>query len=323
MLRHTEHILVEIFDSFIGLLSQLAGERRIALHIVAINSALAPLPLQLEKASRALIDVRIFATVPPWKVYDAFISKVVSTRQIPVSLPPALWTFINEIFWRSNCSVRSALDIILLSLSHHFEKRRSLLSMFEEHQWLVDMKLCKKKRLESLDDQGDYFLGQILAYMGGEDIEGTGLRLGHAKQATQAANLAETKYAKQLLSSALARQKIDRAWFKCLRMARDTTLYPKQLRREFPSDLLWAACKSPAASFRQGIDELYDSTIGALLQGIRDSLTRTPINDIHAFILALQGLLTELPSFVECVQSLHAARSLHRVMIMAGFSETG
>ena len=118
--------------------------------------------------------------------------------------------------------------------------------MFEEHNWLMEMKLVKKQYGFSMKEQDEVkVIRQLLDYLSPQDITEAGLSatgsVTSPVRARSAATLrAEAEYALKVLNASLTRQKIDRGWFKCLRLARDTCLYPEALRQPTP-----ATCYGP------------------------------------------------------------------------------
>tara|TARA_A100001035_G_C27721312_1_gene472098 strand:- start:707 stop:1159 length:453 start_codon:yes stop_codon:yes gene_type:complete len=146
--------------------------------------------------------------------------------------------------------------------------------MFEEHNWLLEMKLVKKQYGFSIKEQDEVkVVRQLLDYLGPEEIIEAGMALASSSSSpprarSTAVQRAEAEFALKVLTASLARQKIDRGWFKCLRLARDLCLVPELLRQPYSSDLLWAACKAHSET-----DDIY-AKVPMLLLAVKDCLPR-------------------------------------------------
>jgi hypothetical protein len=275
LLQNAEGIDSEVFSDFIEIVHNMEG---LHVHIITLTSAICPLPLRLTKSAQCVVEVSVFNTKTNWEIYDDFIGRVVSLRELPVSLTASVWSWIHETFWRSNCCVRSALDMVLRGLRCHFSRRVSLLCMFEETQWLAEMKLVKKGGKTEQERQWSA-IHDIIGYMDQEDIRGTGLVLA---QANSAGRNAEVSLAKRKLAANVARARIDKSWFLCLRDIRDAYLFyhadggARLDRSEFCSDILWAAVTSTDSSIASHVDDL--------ISAVSKLLTKVPVRAIHSLI---------------------------------------
>lgn len=295
ILRHAEKIEPEVFSSII---ERLALCTEFVVHLIPFHASLCPLPLRLSKTAQSLMEVSLHSTTAPWEIYDDFMAQVFAARQVPVSLPPSLIAWIHEGFWRSTGCVKSACDKVLLALSHHFSNRRSLLCMFEETQWLQDMKLCKRLTSRNVDDNKYQAISQLLAYMGADDIDGTGINLTLKEDVDKGdkGRSKEVNSAKTALMRSLERTRIDVDFFKCLRWLREKFVSSSSQRVEYCSDILWAAVRDVG----KGKDKSRGCTlIPDLVGAIGSSILRVPTNTILATIkemlMVLQDIQYKLP----------------------------
>lgn len=177
LLRNCERIDPEVFGIFIKNLSSFSGSMRC--HVIVFNSCLCPCPIPLEKATRILMDISLHKTVGPFEIYDDMMGRILAARELPISFPASVIAWIHESFWRSNNCNSSAIDRILICLSTHFQKRCSILCMFQDRDWLQDMKLVTKGK-ENYKDRKSLEIRTIhslLGYLGADDVIGTGLPL--------------------------------------------------------------------------------------------------------------------------------------------------
>ena len=231
ILRHAEKIDPEALSSLLNLLRISAAHLRI--HLVAFNSAIVPLPLRLSKTGQSLVDVSIHASEAPWELYDDLMARLFAAREVPVSLPSNLIAWIHDSFWRSQSCVKAACDKVSLSLAHHFSSRRALLCMFEETQWLLDMKLCRRPvgaPNRTAEDNKLNAISQLMEYLGADDVAGTGIRLALQSDLGGRGGLqgraTEVMGAQAILQRAIERMRLDREWFLRLKRLRDTFLAP-------------------------------------------------------------------------------------------------
>lgn len=292
-MRHAERIDLEVFSA---LVEALAGFSELRVHLVLFTSALCPLPLRLDKSAQSLVDASLHGGARPWAIYDEFMGRVFASRHINVSLPPALIAWIHESFWRSHCSVRDAMDKILLSLVHHFSVRRSLLCMYEETQWLVEMKLCKKMG-KTDDEQHSHAIMQILSFMGAEDMVGTGIRLAlreeEVSSKTSSWRQNEVLSAKTVLRRSRDRALLDKKWFQCLVMMRDKFLIDENQRVDYCSDILWAAVCDGGKSGCSLVPDLLDL--------IQSHALKVPTNVLRGVLEDLVHNLNDIPTVLPAI----------------------
>jgi len=267
---NVEKVDDEVFSDFLEMVHGIAG---FSVQIFTINSSVCPLPLRLSKSAQVLVNASVTSAATNWEIYDNFIGKVVSSKQLPVVLTSDAWTWIHDTFWRSSCCVRSALDMILLSLQHHFARRSSLLAMYEDTQWLTEMKLVKKTG-KTREEKEHGAIHDILGYLGNEDVRDAGII-----NTTEAISWNEqVLFAKRKLQSNISRMQIDKAWFECLCKARDFFLayHNDGKRSEFCSDILWASVTSTSQYLSSNVNDLIDA--------IEKYMTRVPIRSICLLI---------------------------------------
>jgi len=260
LLRHCERIDPEVFGVFIKTISSYNGMK---CHIIAFNSSICPNPIPLEKSTRILMDLSLHKTVGPFEIYDDFMGRIVAARKIPISFPASVIAWIHESFWRSNSCSCSVLDKILVCLSTHFQKRCSILCMYEDREWLQDMKLINKGKDNSKDPKimKTRIISSLLSYLGAEDLIGTGLKLAtigvkREQEVTDTMNL---------LTASITQAKIDHCLFNCLKIIRDTFL-ERDRRIEFSADIIYAAIITNVKGETQC--NLLDDLITAITQNL-------------------------------------------------------
>jgi len=263
---NVEKVDDEVFSDFIEMVHGIAG---LSVQIFTINASLCPLPLRLSKSAQLLVNASVTGTATTWDIYDDFIGKVVSSKELPVSLTSDAWSWIHDTFWRSSCCVRSALDMILLALQHHFARRSSLLCMYEDTQWLTEMKLTKKTG-KTDEEKRHNAIHDIMGYLSveDEDIREAGI-VNPAVAWNEQVLCAERK-----LQAHTSRLQIDRIWFKSLCKARDVCLvyHNDGKRSELCSDILWASVTSTSQHLSNNVSDLIDA--------IEKNLGRVPIRSI-------------------------------------------
>jgi hypothetical protein len=290
IMRNVERIDSEVFSNLLELIHGLI-DQQVHVHIITFNSSMCALPLSLCKSAQHLVETSISGTITPWEIYDDFIGRVVSAQKLPVSLTAEVWQWIHESFWRSSCCVRTALDRILLVLSRHFAYRCSLLCMFEESQWLLEMKLIRKSG-KTDEEKINQAIHDLLSYMDVDDIKGTGLALTY--KGTKGRN-SEVIFAKRKLVVNLRRLRVDRNWFRCLRATRDTCLVRQTdgQRREFCSDILWASATSTSSQI--------SSQVNDLIEAVAKNLLCVPVVAINRLILQFETEMTEVGTHLDAI----------------------
>jgi len=174
VLRHAERLPLSDFGATLDVLYADVLPR-IKVHVVLFCSALSPLPLRLEQSPRSLLQVTLRHTCHPIDFYDVFMGKVLANNELPVLFPRKVINWLHEKFWRSTCCVRGTLDRIALTLGCHFEHRRSMLAMFDNMQWIHDMRLPVGRFSKDKDENMTKAVTLLLAFMDARDLEGTGL----------------------------------------------------------------------------------------------------------------------------------------------------
>lgn len=308
-LRHGESIDANAFSDLVLRLNNPDLDYR--MHIVVMQEALCPLPLRSNKSAQSVMDVYLYESTSSWECYDDFMGRFITQRKIPLALPSTVWSTVHDAYWRSNCCLFSAVNKLKLSLGYHFIQRRSLLCMFEEFNFLLEMKLIDsgKKRDKDEVSRSTKAISVLLSYMGANDIEGTGLRLVNKDDLNKKGNSAEVEYAKTILVASLHRLRIDQSWFRCLREARDRLLgsaYRRDIadkKKGYFSDILWAAVTCPTTEsnrFRNRHRNIMKalSDISAI-DPCAGTPVRAPLNELHVIQSDVHETISSLVSLIE------------------------
>jgi hypothetical protein len=287
IMTNAEKIDDDVLSDFLEMLGGISG---IFAQIITFNASVCPLPLRISKSAQMLVSASVEGTSTNWEVYDEFIGKVISARQLPISLSSDVWSWIHEIFWRSSCCVKSALDIIIFAISHHFSQRRSLLCMFADTQWLLDMKLIKKCG-KTEEEKLHGAINDILTHFSSDDLLETGL---NATGTSPIVWIDQVNFAERKLQANISRSRLDKLWFMCLREARDTCLLHGDSQiSEFCSDILWASITSIS-----GVLFSHDSD---LINAISSNMTRVPLTLIHSLIQSCRVCFDDIHIHLETI----------------------
>ena len=108
-------------------------------YALSLSPIACPLPLKLDPSIRSLSDVVVHTTISPNEFYDTFIARVLSAREIPVIIPSPFVLYLHELFFRSQMCVSTIMDRILLMFGQHFKRRKSVLCMWRDVDWLVNI----------------------------------------------------------------------------------------------------------------------------------------------------------------------------------------
>ena len=141
----------KIGNDFFGnyILTELKSEN-IKFVLLSFQSSVCPLPIKLDPSIRSLSYVNIHSTVSPFDLYDRFIGRILSAREIPVTIPAAFALYLHELFYRSQMCVCTIMDRLLLMFKTHFQFRKSVLCMWRDTEWLVNAS-------EGLSDRRNHF----------------------------------------------------------------------------------------------------------------------------------------------------------------------
>ena len=213
----------------------------------------------------SIAEVQTFKNVSPTILYDEFMAYFLTRRQeIPFSFPFTAISLCHDLFIRSNRCISTVADHIVCCISHHLQSRISVISMFQDFDWLKEMKLLLITRnMESRDGTYQKSIQALLKYMSLYDIgetgilnERTGLSNGSdpadvTKLTPEQVKFYQSRKGMDFIAARTFinlvdsnnRAYIDNCWFNCLKICRDTFL-PKKEKKEFPVSVLWAESRS-------------------------------------------------------------------------------
>ena len=107
--------------------------------LLSFQSSVCPLPIKLDPSISSLSYVNVHSTVSPIDLYDRFIGRILSAREIPVTIPAAYALYLHELFYRSQMCVCTILDRLLMMFNTHFKLKKSVLCMWRDVEWLVNI----------------------------------------------------------------------------------------------------------------------------------------------------------------------------------------
>ena len=107
--------------------------------LLLFQSSVCPLPIKLDPSISSLSYVNVHTTISPIDLYDRFIGRILSAREIPVIIPAAYALYLHELFYRSQMCVYTILDRLLLMFKTHFQLKKSVLCMWRDIEWLVNI----------------------------------------------------------------------------------------------------------------------------------------------------------------------------------------
>lgn len=149
-------------------------------NLIAITTDSQPLPLVSYPGALDSYTISTHFSPTPWAIYDDFVADAIcSSSVLPVSLPITLLHWIHQSFLGSSCCVSTIVGKMQSALGQHFQHRRAMLCMFQQVEWIREMKLSK---LHSKASQWDPYvinrtIADLLSYLGVRDVTGTGLIL--------------------------------------------------------------------------------------------------------------------------------------------------
>ena len=148
--RNSERIEGSVMSDLMQTLRMGLRSENIKFVLLSFQSSVCPLPIKLDPSIRSLSYVNIHSTVSPIDLYDRFIGRILSAREIPVTIPAAFALYLHELFYRSQMCVCTIMDRLLLMFKTHFQFRKSVLCMWRDTEWLVNAS-------EGLSDRRNHF----------------------------------------------------------------------------------------------------------------------------------------------------------------------
>lgn len=107
--------------------------------LIGVHAAFMPVPLRFSDRLTSNMDVYIIDTKTPEEFYDSFICSMVSNKYVTVNFSHEVLQVLHELFWRSHKCVHTILDYFERLIEEHFRNNRTLLSMFMDIPWLIDV----------------------------------------------------------------------------------------------------------------------------------------------------------------------------------------
>ena len=114
----------------------------IQIQFVLFSSSYCSLPFRLSNQALAILSVNQYESNTPWIIYDSYITELILNDEIPINITSEIMKYLHERYIRSHCCLKTTVDCILLCYEIHFQSKKSLLSMYNDVSWLMDVSLC-------------------------------------------------------------------------------------------------------------------------------------------------------------------------------------